>query len=773
MSARGRWSAVWTLLFAVSWVPPAVGTAAPDKPARDVAQQALEGARFDEAAPLVRALARDGDPQAQLWLGFMHLTGAGVPWDSSTAQDWLQRAAAGGSRLAAARLAMGDREDPRHAEWLAQAARPTLLRESLPATLARVERGQPIPNLQTAYFWNVAAAERGHADALYAVARYRLYGVGGRADPEEYARLLRTAADAGSVEACLELALVSRAGLWGIAEDAEQARRYELRAAELGHAETQLRVGRDFVRGGSGRPRDLDQARRWLEAAAAQENLEALEELADLLRDHPKSDSDVVRAVELYALAAARGSLSSHVSWAWMHEVGRGVPADPALARRTYEETAAAGHAWSWTALGRMRRDGTGGPQDPAGALAAFREGARLGHPGAMRELAKAYLAGRGVDRDPAQAFEWMEEAARTGDRIAQFELGQMLLDGTGIEPDVEEALHWFNLSAEKDYRPAKLRLVSLYTTGVHVPQNRELAERWLVRAGATFDPDLPQKLDFVVREIALASDPEQARALLAQLQDYSRDSRPLIARTARSTLLHVYASSPNPAVNDREAAARLAAESYADGDLNWGAATLARFTVLGAEAAPRDWERARALLAEVLADSEWGRRPLRAFVDGLVVDARRLHDPSAAAFLESILPLLGEEDLSPVADRIQHLKAWFVPDIDEEEFERRVAALGPRPKNATAQPVHQVAPEFPHFIAPFLETGRAEVRFTVETDGRVTGVVVQSATHPAFGEAATAAVQRWRFAPALKDGKPVRQNFSLPLSFMAKASPE
>lgn len=64
--------------------------------------------------------------------------------------------------------------------------------------------------------------------------------------------------------------------------------------------------------------------------------------------------------------------------------------------------------------------------------------------------------------------------------------------------------------------------------------------------------------------------------------------------------------------------------------------------------------------------------------------------------------------------------------------------------------------------------TGRAMLQFIVAADGRVEAgsVKVLSATHPDFGEAAQRAVDRFRFTPAMVDGRAVRVLISIPVEW-------
>ncbi len=62
--------------------------------------------------------------------------------------------------------------------------------------------------------------------------------------------------------------------------------------------------------------------------------------------------------------------------------------------------------------------------------------------------------------------------------------------------------------------------------------------------------------------------------------------------------------------------------------------------------------------------------------------------------------------------------------------------------------------------------SGHAVLHFIVTADGRTANIVVEKATHPDFGEAAAEAVAKWRYRPAIKDGKPVACALIFPIVF-------
>ena len=54
----------------------------------------------------------------------------------------------------------------------------------------------------------------------------------------------------------------------------------------------------------------------------------------------------------------------------------------------------------------------------------------------------------------------------------------------------------------------------------------------------------------------------------------------------------------------------------------------------------------------------------------------------------------------------------------------------------------------------------------TIGVDGKASDFGVELMTNPAFAYEAVRAIQKWRWAPALKDGHPVAQKVRVPMHF-------
>jgi TonB family protein len=113
------------------------------------------------------------------------------------------------------------------------------------------------------------------------------------------------------------------------------------------------------------------------------------------------------------------------------------------------------------------------------------------------------------------------------------------------------------------------------------------------------------------------------------------------------------------------------------------------------------------------------------------------------------------------------------IPPLERDEaVDRMILARLPAEPDASPQIFLGPEPEYPAALLKAKVTGRAVVTLRLRANGRVYDPVVQSATDPAFGEAALKAVRLWRFLPQMKHGRPVETKVSFPVDFAPPAKP-
>lgn len=286
-----------------------------------------------------------------------------------------------------------------------------------------------------------------------------------RGADREGLRLIQRAADAGSAEGAHRLALIYAQGLAETTRNDGRAYELFLKAASAGHARAQLNLGILFLRG-QGVPRDLIQARAWLEKAAAGGDPMALYVLGRAMdASSDQVPADPVRAADLFRRAAEKGLMLAALRYGLALSEGVGVKRDHAAAQRWLTLAQDNGVPEAALALGDMAartpaaRDKATNEKIVQSALSWYQVAAHGGVPSAQFKLANAYFAGVGVPRDPAQALMWYSRAAQQGLPQAQHALGLMLISGAAGQSDPVEGYKWLVLAergGHPDSKPAR-----------------------------------------------------------------------------------------------------------------------------------------------------------------------------------------------------------------------------------------------------------------------------------------------------------------------------
>ncbi len=84
---------------------------------------------------------------------------------------------------------------------------------------------------------------------------------------------------------------------------------------------------------------------------------------------------------------------------------------------------------------------------------------------------------------------------------------------------------------------------------------------------------------------------------------------------------------------------------------------------------------------------------------------------------------------------------------------------------------VYQPAPVYPAALRSRKIDGVVTVIFVVDANGRVANAKVEKSSDPAFDKPALDAVRKWKFEPAVKEGRKVSAKMRAPIRFDTKAS--
>lgn len=131
-------------------------------------------------------------------------------------------------------------------------------------------------------------------------------------------------------------------------------------------------------------------------------------------------------------------------------------------------------------------------------------------------------------------------------------------------------------------------------------------------------------------------------------------------------------------------------------------------------------------------------------------------------AYRELIEKLVARGDMDPtlLQQSIIHLAYIYNEERDEEGLDEMMSRLAQTYEGDAEDilPMIRISPEYPSRAARLGQEGYVIMGFSIDKNGKPIDIkVVESEGGKAFEESAMEALQKWRYRPALKGGKPVR----------------
>jgi hypothetical protein len=150
---------------------------------------------------------------------------------------------------------------------------------------------------------------------------------------------------------------------------------------------------------------------------------------------------DYATAYRMWSELAAEDDLAAMRNAAQLLRQGKGVEKNAKAAFELYMEAAEKGLVTAMANVGDMYLAGEGVERNPQAAAAWYARAATAGLSLAQVKLAEMYEQGDGVERDPARARSLIERAARNGYAPAQAKLAAMAppVEPTGESPGLDE----------------------------------------------------------------------------------------------------------------------------------------------------------------------------------------------------------------------------------------------------------------------------------------------------------------------------------------------
>lgn len=342
--------------------------------------------RGDWAAALREFLphAAEGDPRAQVHVGYLYANGLGTAEDAAEAAFWWDQAAAAG--------------DPDGQFFLAG-----LYFDGVGLLRDR----------EMAAFWYRAAAEQGDPDAQYYLALQYETGDGVPRDDDEAARWMRQAAEQGHAYAQYSMGLNYDGG-YGVEQSYAIAAEWYQLAADQGHAEAQSNLAYSYFTG-EGVEQDYETAAALFQAAADQGLPQAQLAMGNLYRVGTGVPQDDAESLRYYRLAADQGVSAAQYELGRYYFLGLGVAEDLSEAFYWFGLAAEQGNVDAMFEIAIAYDEGFGVDIDDLEAAWWYLQAAIGGIPEAANNLGVMYTNGEGVAQDLVQAYLWYRVAEASG----------------------------------------------------------------------------------------------------------------------------------------------------------------------------------------------------------------------------------------------------------------------------------------------------------------------------------------------------------------------
>ena len=217
-----------------------------------------------------------------------------------------------------------------------------------------------------------------------------------------------------------------------------------LAKAKAGDAAAELAIGIEYQKGDVV-PRDFVQAADWFRKAADLGNARAQFRLGSLYQQRESGlMQDDAQAAQWLRKAADQGLAEAQNALALAYAHGKGVAQDPAQAAEWFQKAVAQNDAQAMVNLAGLYSKGQGVNRDEKQAFTLVGKAADLGDADAEYQLGVDYEQGLGTKKDKGQAIGWYRKAADQGNPWAQFNLAPLL------GPNRVEAYFWLTLAMDK-----------------------------------------------------------------------------------------------------------------------------------------------------------------------------------------------------------------------------------------------------------------------------------------------------------------------------------
>lgn len=316
-------------------------------------------------------------------------------------------------------------------------------------------------SVQKAIEWNEKAALYYSGDSEFELGVIYSYNDEVK-DPEKGMHYFDMGIEDGSHRAMSEKAylLINNENASG--EEINEAKALFEKAMDMGNDYAPYRLGLAYERAEFGGEADYAKALELYELAASRGSVLGMEAAGHYYRlDYVNEDEgNAAKAIDYFSRAIERNSNYSRVELALCYETGRGAERDYQKAFDLYSQAAEAGYPFANMKMAYYYEDGLIGEEDYAKAFENFKIASDAGLAEATYNLGRYYRYAVGIPENPSEAIRLFLQASEQGDGQAMIEMALVYeYEYGGYEFDAEKMMEYMTSAAEQGYSFAQYKV--------------------------------------------------------------------------------------------------------------------------------------------------------------------------------------------------------------------------------------------------------------------------------------------------------------------------
>ena len=492
---------------------------------------------------LLNRAVRTNDRKSMIVLGESYLTGIGVAKDKEKAKDLFKQAIADGKGQSDGIIALaksyGDGKMIKQNISIAIKMLEKLAENN--NKKAAFELGKLLlktpskngDNLAKAQKYLTKSADQNHSKAMMILANfYNDEGIS-----EKYASQTKglswqtRAANAGEIEAMMQLAYLHKFGISGKQASEEKAKHWMEKA--ISSAPCNIKERLDVAKAyelGVGVEQNRETAEIWMKKAIASEISKPSEMMimGEAYLNGYGTKPDSLQAIKWFEKAAKHGDKKAMRSLGRIYLKGTLKGKNIPLAISWFKKSANLGDISSLTEMGKIHAYGIGTPRDRKKAIEYLTKAADLNSMKAINELGILYSDRASPLFNNQEAAKWLNKAVDRGNVEAMFTLLKMLTtppDKAHPQAEIEQLI---DLAIKSEFKaPSDMLSISeAYARGIGVEKDVAESLKWLQKAAEAGDPESMRKLARHLKEGKIINK-DMAKAIswfkkAASLNDYS-----------------------------------------------------------------------------------------------------------------------------------------------------------------------------------------------------------------------------------------------------------